>query len=99
MVNPLQLFLLKFEFIIDRSEDKKTGNMAAPTSRSEQVVEHFKKHKLAISAIRRIQALILGFEKDRQADALIARVGLVAVILAVAFVIFYFLGMDSVTIS
>ena len=98
-MNQLQLFLLKIESIIDRSTGKKTGNMAAPTSRSEQVVDHFKKHKLAISTMRRIQALILGFEKDRQADARIARIGLVAVILAVTIALYYFLGMDSITLS
>ena len=73
--------------------------MAADTPRSEQVVEDFKKRKLAISALRRIQSLILGFEKDRQADVRIARVGLAALLVVVALATYYFLNADSITIS
>jgi hypothetical protein len=72
--------------------------MAADISRSEQVVEDFKKRKLTISALRRIQNLILGFEKDRQADTRIARVGLAVLLVVVALATFYFLSADSITI-
>ena len=73
--------------------------MAADTSRSEQVVEDFKKRKLAINALRRIQSLILGFEKDRQTDARIARIGLVAMLVVIALATYYFLTANSITIS
>jgi hypothetical protein len=73
--------------------------MAADTPRSEQVVENFKKHKLAISAFRRIQSLILGFDKDRQADARIARVGLGVLLVVIALAAYFFLSADSITIS
>ncbi len=73
--------------------------MAADTSRSEQVVEDFKKRKLAINALRRIRSLLLGFEKDRQADARLARIGLAAVLVVIVLATYYFLTADSITIS
>jgi len=73
--------------------------MAADISRSEQVVEDFKKRKLTISALRRIQNLILGFEKDRQDDARIARIGLGVLLVVIALAAYYFLTADSIIIS
>jgi hypothetical protein len=73
--------------------------MAADISRSEQVVEDFKKRKLTISALRRIQNLILGFEKDRQDDARLAWIGLAAVLVVIVLATYIFLTADSITIS
>jgi hypothetical protein len=53
-------------------------------SRSEEVVENFKKHKLALSALRRIQDLLRGFEREREFDRRLARVGLVIILVLVA---------------
>jgi len=55
----------------------KTGSMSQHTSRSEQVIEDYKKHKLASSALRRIHDLIRGFEEDRVFDLRLAQFGLV----------------------
>ncbi len=46
--------------------------MGPESSRSEQVIEQYKKHKLLISGLRKIQAVILGYEKDREIDKSIA---------------------------
>jgi len=73
--------------------------MDSEPSRSEQVVEHYKKHKLVISALRKIQSLILGFEKDREIDARIASIGLVLILMLVAIVAYFFLSTDSITIA
>jgi len=73
--------------------------MDSEPSRSEQVVEHYKKHKLVISALRKIQSLILGFEKDREIDARIASIGLVLILMLVAIVVYFFLSTDSITIA
>ena len=73
--------------------------MSIDSSRSEQVVESYKKRKLAISALRKIQDIIRGFDEDRAFDARMARIGLVIVVVVVAAVAYFYLSMDSVTIS
>ena len=73
--------------------------MDSEPSRSEQVVEHYKKHKLVISALRKIQSLILGYEEDREIDARIASIGLVLILMLVAIVVYFFLSTDSITIA
>ena len=73
--------------------------MGSDTSRSEQVVEDYKKRKLAISAMRRIHDLIHSFEKDRAADLRLARIGIVLLLAVLAVAAFYFFNTDSVTLS
>lgn len=73
--------------------------MTPDTSRSEQVVEAFKKRKLARSALCRIQDLIHGFEQDRVADRRLARIGLVIIFGLIALAAYLFLRSESVTVS
>ena len=79
--------------------EQNTGNMESDTSRSEQVVGDFKKRKLSISALHKIQATIQGFENARAADARIAWTGVVAILIIVAFVAYFFLSINSTTLS
>jgi hypothetical protein len=50
--------------------------MSQDTSRSEQVIEDYKKHKLASSALRRIDDLIRGFEEGSAFDLRLAQFGM-----------------------
>ena len=54
--------------------------MSPDTSRSEQVIEDYKKHKLASSALCRIHELIRGFEEGRMLDLRLAQFGLVIIL-------------------
>ena len=67
--------------------------------RSEQVVEDYKKQKLAVSALRRVRELIHGFEQDRLADWRLARIGIVIIIALLAIAAYLFFGADGVTLS
>jgi len=49
--------------------------MSADTSRSAQVIEDYKKHKLAGCALHRINDLIRGFEEGRALDLRLAQIG------------------------
>ena len=73
--------------------------MAGDTTRSEQVIEDFKKRKLAASALRKIHAIINGFEKQREADARIARVGIVCLLILLGLALYFFLGGERITLS
>ncbi len=73
--------------------------MSADTSRSEQVVESYKKHKLAASALRRIHELILGFEGACAADLRLARIGLVVILVLLAMLAYIFVGSGQVTVA
>ena len=77
----------------------KTGAMESETPRSEQVVEDYKKHKLASSALRRIHDLILGFERERAADLRLARIGIVLLLVLLAVAAYFFFNTDSLTLS
>jgi uncharacterized membrane protein YbaN (DUF454 family) len=56
-------------------------NLRPEQARSEQVVDGFKKHKLAVSALRRVHELLQEFERDRAIDRRLALIGL-AIVLA-----------------
>ena len=73
--------------------------MASDTERSAAVVEDYKKHKLAGSALRRIQEILLGFERDRAADVRMARIGLFILLAVLGVAAYLFLGADSQTLS
>ncbi len=73
--------------------------MKADTPRSEQVVEDYKKRKLAISALRRIHEIIDGFEHDRETDHRLARIGIVIIVGILAVAAYFFFGTSTVTIS
>lgn len=73
--------------------------MASDTERSEAVVEGYKKHKLVSSALRRIQEIIHGFERDRAADLHMARIGFFIILAILGVAAWFFLGADSQTLS
>ena len=72
--------------------------MAAEPTRSEEVIADFKQRKLARSALRRIQQLILGFEEDRVFDRQLARIGVIAVVLLVAVSLYFLFSGNSITL-
>jgi hypothetical protein len=73
--------------------------MPTGSSRSEEVISSFKQHKLAISALRRIQELIDGFEKDRAFDRRLARIGIIVMLALLGLAAYVFVGGDSLTLS
>lgn len=73
-----------------------TGAMSTQPSRSKAVVEDYKKHKLARSALRRIQELIQGFERDRAADRKLAKIGVIFVLLLVLGSLYWLSSGDSI---
>ena len=70
--------------------------MNAQPGRSELVVDAYKKHKLAISAIKRIRQMIAGFERRARLDTQIGRIGLVILLLLMAALSFYIFGSSEV---
>jgi hypothetical protein len=53
--------------------------MESNATRSDQVIEDFKKRKLANSALHKIHRLIESFDEDRKSDIHWARVGLITI--------------------
>ena len=72
--------------------------MSTQSDRSEQVIENYKKRKLAVNAMRRIHDLIEGFERDRVIDRRIARYGLLVLALVVGVSLYFFFTGDSITL-
>lgn len=72
--------------------------MSQETSRSEQVIEGYKKHKLAASALCRIHELIQCFERDRVADRRLAVIGLLGILVLVGISSFFLLSSDNLTL-
>jgi len=54
--------------------------MSPATSRSEQVIEDYKRYKLASNALCRIHDLIREFEEGRRLDLRLAQFGLVIIL-------------------
>ncbi len=73
--------------------------MTSDAERSEAVVEDYKKHKLASSALRRIHEIIHGFERDRAADVQMARIGVLIIVAILGVAACFFLGVDSQRLS
>ena len=74
----------------------KTGAMSQQTSRSEQVVEDFKRHKLAISALRRVRQIILGYDEDHATNLQLARVGLAVVLMLIVGSTYFLMNTHSI---
>ena len=72
--------------------------MSANTSRSEQVIEVYKKHKLASCALRRIDELIREFEACRALDLRLAQYGSVVILALISFSVYFLLSADSLTL-
>ena len=73
--------------------------MSQQSTRSEQVVEQYKRHKLAASALRRIHNLVAGFEQERADDARYARIGLIILVVLVGIALVFYLATEQVTLS
>ncbi len=73
--------------------------MNSDSTRSEQVIEEYKKRKLAASALRRIHDIVQGFERGESEDRRLAWIGVItiAAILIVAALVFF--NFDSVKLS
>jgi hypothetical protein len=72
--------------------------MSITSTRSEKVVESFKQRKLALSALRRIQALLESFDQERATDKRLASAGLMAILLLIGVSIYFFLSGDNFTL-
>lgn len=73
--------------------------MSSDSSRSEQVVAGFKRHKIAVSALRRIHELIQSFEQERAADVRLARIGITLALVLLGLLAFVFFNTESITLS
>lgn len=73
--------------------------MTAEPSRSEQVVEDYKKRKLARSALRHIHSLIHGFEQDRAVDRRLAWIGVAIIVIVLATGSYFLLAAESVVVG
>jgi len=73
--------------------------MSQDTSRSKQVIEAYKKHKLASSALCRIHDLIRGFEEGRRLDRRLAQFGLVIMLGLVGVSACFLLSADRLFLS
>ena len=73
--------------------------MDSNTTRSEDVIEDFKKNKLANSAWHKIHRLIQSFDDERRSDKHWAKVGLIILVLLVTGLSIYFFGTTEIKIS
>lgn len=69
--------------------------MSQQTSRSVQVIEVYKKHKLAANALSHIHELIQSFERDRVADRRLAVIGLLSILVLIGISSYFLLNSDS----
>jgi len=75
-----------------------TETMSSSSNRSEAVIEDYKKRKLAHSAVRRIEALLQGFDRERAFDRKLARAGVVIVVLLIAASFYWLVNADSLIV-
>ena len=73
--------------------------MSNEFERSEQVVDDYRKHKLAASALARIREIVYGFEQERVADRRMARIGIAIILLILAIAGSLFFGGEDIIIS
>ena len=67
--------------------------------RSEAVVEAYRRHKLARSALRRIRDMIGEFDESRAADARLARIGIIALLVLLGLALVFFFSGERITLS
>ena len=72
--------------------------MASQSSRSDEVIEDYKKHKLARSALRHIQELLHSFEQERIQDRKFALIGIGLMVAVIGLAYFFLGGSDSIII-
>ena len=68
--------------------------MSTDTSRSAQVIEDYKRHKLASCALRRINDLIRGFEAERTIDRRLAQLGLILMLALIVASAYFLMNTD-----
>ena len=73
--------------------------MNTDSTRSEQVIEDYKKRKLARSALARIQDLIQGFEQDRRLDARLARIGIVVIVGLIGVALYFLFSGETIILN
>ncbi len=73
--------------------------MSSDNSRSEAVVDAYKRDKVARSALRRIQVLLAEFDRSRAEDARLAVVGTVLILALIGVALYFFLSGDQITLS
>ncbi len=73
--------------------------MSVDSPRSRAVVDAYKRHKLARSALRRVHDLLGEFDESRAADARLARVGIVIILALIGAALYFFLTGDRITLS
>ena len=73
--------------------------MSQLTSRSEQVIEGYKKHKLAASALACIHELIQSFERECVIDRRLAVIGLLGILVLVGISAYFLLNTVSFTLT
>ena len=62
--------------------------MVSGFTRSEQVIDAFKRHKLSLSVFRQIRRVIEGFEKDARTDRQIAEIGIAVLLITTGLVVY-----------
>lgn len=74
--------------------------MSNDSNRSQQVVEGYKRHKLASSALREIHRLLQSFEQEREDDKRFAVIGIIVFIALIAAVLLHLGGTgETITLS
>ena len=73
--------------------------MTAENSRSDQVIEAYKRHKLSVSAFHHIRRMLREFDRERAADRKLAIFGVVVILSLLAVAACLWLGGESVVIS
>jgi len=73
--------------------------MEQQNNRSEQVVEHYRQHKISVSVYAQIKALLQSFDAEDAANRRMAWIGLGIALALVAASIFIFASGSQVTIS
>ena len=72
--------------------------MSRDTSRSEQVVEQYKRHKLAASTRRKIHRMIIGFEQECADDVRYARIGLIILMVLIGIMLAFYWSNEQITL-
>ena len=73
--------------------------MSQDETRSQQVIEAYKRHKRAVGALRRMESIVRGFESDRRTDKRFAAIGIGLILLLLLLALFLFIGGEQVILS
>ena len=73
--------------------------MTDDSTRSEEVMEGYKREKLATSALREIQRLLQDFEQSRAEDRRFAVIGIILLLGLIAAAAVFLTGGETITLS